>query len=61
MNIVRRWLARFDLRTVAIGLLGVWAAGLIVATVQLELWQNQLTRTLVQLSADAQFRARVAM
>jgi type VI secretion system protein ImpL len=57
---MKRWLARFDLRQVAIGLLAAWAVGLVVAAVQLEMWQNQLTRTLVQLSADAQFRARVA-
>lgn len=57
---MKRWLAWFDPRQIAIGLLAAWAVGLVVATVQLEMWQNQLTRTLVQLGADAQFRARVA-
>ncbi len=31
-----------------------------MATVQLERWQGELSRTLLQLSADAQFRARIA-
>ncbi|HYE70759.1 MAG TPA: hypothetical protein VD932_04460, partial [Aquabacterium sp.] len=57
---IKRWFAWFDPRQLAIGLLAAWAVGLVVAAVQLEMWQNQLTRTLLQLSADAQFRARVA-
>ncbi|MCG2592012.1 hypothetical protein LZ009_04380 [Ramlibacter sp. XY19] len=41
------------------GLLVVWALGLCVAAVQLGSWRQELTRTLMQLNADAQFRARV--
>jgi type VI secretion system protein ImpL len=49
-----------DARQVAIALLAAWFVGLVGAAVQLERWQAQLTRTLLQLSADEQFRARVA-
>ena len=41
------------------GLLVVWALGLCVAAVQLGSWRQELTRTLMQLNADAQFRARI--
>jgi type VI secretion system protein ImpL len=41
------------------GLLVVWALGICVAAVQLGSWRQELTRTLMQLNADAQFRARV--
>jgi type VI secretion system protein ImpL len=40
-------------------LLVLWAIGLAVAAVQLGSWRQELTRTLMQLNADAQFRARV--
>jgi type VI secretion system protein ImpL len=41
------------------GVLVLWALGLAVAAWQLGGWRQELTRTLVQLNADAQFRARV--
>lgn len=40
-------------------LLVAWAIGLGVAAHQLDDWRRELTRTLLQLNADAQFRARV--
>ncbi|HET8743972.1 MAG TPA: hypothetical protein VFM98_00085 [Ramlibacter sp.] len=40
-------------------LLALWAAGLVVAAFQLGSWREELSRTLLQLNADAQFRARV--
>ena len=40
-------------------LLVLWAIGLAVAAFQLGSWREELTRTLVQLNADAQFRARI--
>lgn len=40
-------------------LLAVWALGVLVAAWQLGAWRQELSRTLVQLNADAQFRARV--
>lgn len=40
-------------------LLAVWAAGILLAAVQLGTWRQELTRTLTQLNADAYFRARV--
>ncbi|MEJ8838474.1 hypothetical protein [Ramlibacter sp. AN1133] len=39
-------------------LLALWAVGLIAAAVQLGSWRQELSRTLLQLNADAQFRAR---
>lgn len=42
----------------AYALLAAWAIGLLVAAVQLGSWRQELTRTLMQLNADAQFRAR---
>lgn len=45
-------------RTLATVLLAAWFAGLVVAAIQLERWQGQVTHTLLQLQADAQFRAR---
>ena len=39
-------------------LLAVWAVGISVAGWQLGSWREELTRTLLQLNADAQFRAR---
>ena len=47
------------LLTLAYVALAVWAAGIVVAAFQLDSWRQELTRTLVQLNADAQFRARV--
>ena len=42
----------------AYALLAAWAIGIVVAAVQLDSWRQELTRTLMQLNADAQFRAR---
>jgi type VI secretion system protein ImpL len=42
----------------AYGVLAVWALGIIVAGFQLGSWRQELTRTLMQMNADAQFRAR---
>lgn len=39
-------------------LLAAWAVGLVVAAVQLGSWRTELSRLLLQLDADAQFRAR---
>lgn len=39
-------------------LLCAWALGLAVAAFQLDMWRRELTQTLLQLNADAQFRAR---
>jgi type VI secretion system protein ImpL len=47
-----RWLALAWL------LLALWAAGIVVAAWQLGSWRHDLTHTLVQLNADARFRAR---
>lgn len=44
----------------AVALLVLWAAGLLLAALQLDAWRSELTRTLVQLNADAQFRTRLA-
>lgn len=41
----------------AYAVLAAWAAGILVASVQLGTWRQELTRTLVQLNADARFRA----
>ncbi|MGV3572032.1 MAG: hypothetical protein ACO1PB_15660 [Ramlibacter sp.] len=38
-------------------LLAAWAIGIVVAGIQLDDWRRELTRTLVQLNADARFRA----
>lgn len=38
--------------------LAAWAVGIAVAACQLDAWRQDLTRTLMQLNADAQFRAR---
>ena len=51
-------LARGPLLSLAWLLILLWAAGLAVAAYQLGSWRQELTRTLVQLNADAQFRAR---
>jgi type VI secretion system protein ImpL len=51
-------LLRPRLISIAWLLLAVWACGLLVAGVRLESWRVELTRTLTQLNADAQFRAR---
>jgi type VI secretion system protein ImpL len=61
-----RWLrSRFGswsagLLTVAWLLLAAWAVGIAVAAIQLDVWRQELTRTLLQLNADAQFRARAS-
>jgi type VI secretion system protein ImpL len=44
----------------AVAVLLLWGAGLVVAAVQLDAWRSELTRTLVQLNADSQFRTRLA-
>lgn len=55
----RQLRARSPLLTLAWLLLGAWAIGILVAGWQLDGWRQDLTRTLRQLNADAQFRARV--
>lgn len=40
-------------------LLCAWGAGLVLAAIELGHWRRELTQTLVQLNADARFRARV--
>ena len=55
---VRPWL-RPSLYNLARALLVVWGLGLCVAAVQLGNWRQELSRTLMHLNADAQFRARV--
>ena len=52
-------LARGPLLTLAYVLLALWAAGIFVAAYQLGSWRQELTRTLLQLNADAHFRSRV--
>ena len=47
------------LLAIAYLLLALWAVGVAVAAYQLGSWRQELTRTLMQLNADAQFRARV--
>ena len=59
-----RWLhsrfGSFSAAALTLGwlLLAVWAAGLVTAAIQLGSWRQELSRTLLQLNADAQFRAR---
>ncbi|TFZ03841.1 hypothetical protein [Ramlibacter humi] len=55
----RRWRAAFAPHSIVLALLAAWFVGLVFAAVQLERWQADLSRTLLQLNADAQFRARV--
>ena len=50
------WRAR--LLALAHVLLAVWAVGIGVAAYQLGSWREEMSRTLLQLNADAQFRAR---
>lgn len=47
------------LLTVGWLLLAVWALGIAAAAIQLGSWRQELSRTLLQLNADAQFRARL--
>lgn len=47
------------LLTLAYLVLAAWGVGILVAAVQLGSWRQDHTRTLMQLNADAQFRARV--
>jgi type VI secretion system protein ImpL len=59
----RRWLRRAPdatAPTLALAwlLLGAWALGILVAAAQLDGWRRDLSRTLLQLNADAGFRAR---
>jgi type VI secretion system protein ImpL len=51
--------ARSPLLTLAYVLLSAWALGILVAAWQLDGWRQDLSRTLLQLNADARFRARV--
>lgn len=51
---------RLDPLRIAVALLLLWAAGLVVAAAQLDAWRVELSRTLMQLNADAQFRVRLA-
>lgn len=55
-----RRLAALDWHRFTCIALGVWALGLVIAMAQLEDWRRELTRSLLQLSADAQFRSRLA-
>lgn len=59
----RDWPARRTVvrivRFLAAGLLGLWAAGLVVAAVQLNAWNHELVRTLLQIRADTVFRTRM--
>jgi type VI secretion system protein ImpL len=55
----RRGSWRTTLRVIASVLLGAWAAGLVVAAVQLDTWNDELARTLLQIRADAVFRTRM--
>src|SRR5437763_5138362 len=53
------WLrARSPLLTLAYALLAAWAVGIVLAAWQLDDWRQDLSRTLLQLNADARFRAR---
>lgn len=52
-------LRRLRLVHLAWVLLAAWAFGILAATWQLESWRQELSRTLLQLNADAYFRARV--
>jgi len=55
----QQWLrARPPLLTAAYVLLAAWAIGILVAAAQLDGWREDLSRTLLQLNADARFRAR---
>lgn len=58
-RILRR-LARLDWHRFAVAALLVWAVGIGVAAMRLDAWSSELSRTLVQLAADAQFRTRLA-
>ncbi|MDB5957076.1 hypothetical protein [Ramlibacter sp.] len=66
MMATARWLRRLGafspsdwlLRLIYVGL-GAWAVGIALAGYQLDSWRQELSRTLLQLNADAQFRARV--
>lgn len=61
MSEPRRWAPwRVSLRTVATAVLTAWTAGLVVAAVQLDAWNDELARTLLQIRADAVFRTRMA-
>lgn len=51
---------RPSLRTAATVVLGAWTAGLVVAAVQLDAWNDELARTLLQIRADTVFRTRMA-
>ena len=50
--------ARSPMLTLAWLLLATWAFGIVVAAVQLDGWRQDLSRMLLQLNADARFRAR---
>lgn len=51
-------LRRLRVIHLAWGLLAVWAVGILVAAWQLGSWRQELSLTLLQLNADARFRAR---
>ncbi|MDE2606882.1 MAG: hypothetical protein KGL68_13265 [Burkholderiales bacterium] len=56
----RRWPRRAPRLALVLAwlLLGAWALGVLVAAVQLDGWRRDLSRTLLQLNADAAFRSR---
>jgi type VI secretion system protein ImpL len=58
LSVLRHWRSLLEPRRLAWALLAAWFAGLLVAAVQLDRWQGQIGRTLLQLQADEQFRAR---
>jgi len=51
---------RWPLRQIAALILAAWTAGLVVASVQLSAWNDELVRTLLQIRADTVFRTRMA-
>lgn len=55
----RRGSWRTTLHTIAAVVLGGWIAGLVVAAIQLDAWNDELARTLLQIRADAVFRTRM--
>jgi type VI secretion system protein ImpL len=53
-----QWRAQAVLLRLAYVLLAAWGLGIVVAAWQLDGWREDLSRTLLQLNADARFRAR---
>lgn len=53
-----RWSVQALLLRLAYALLATWAVGIVVAAWQLDGWREDLSRILLQMKADASFRAR---